>query len=82
VLICPAVTQKHVLLQVGTQRRIVVAEETTCVDGLARSMIAHWQSYRARPATLISGWTDILTGHAPRTLRAYLEECVNSARIG
>ena len=51
-------------------------------EGMARSMIAHWQSYRARPATLISGWTEILTGHASRTLRAYLEECANAAKIG
>jgi len=46
--------------------------------GFARSMIAHWQAYRAVPASLISGWTGILTGHAPRTLRAYVEECARN----
>ncbi len=45
----------------------------------ARSMVVHWQSYRARPATLISGWTEILTGQPPRTLRAYLEEAKDGA---
>lgn len=48
----------------------------------ARSMIVHWQSYRARPATLVSGWTEILTGQSPRTLRAYLEECRAAAPVG
>jgi len=47
--------------------------------GFARSMIAHWQAYRARPVSLISGWTEILTGHKARTLRAYIEECASSA---
>ena len=51
-------------------------------EGMARSMIAHWQSYRARPAALISGWTEILPSHPPRTLRAYLEECVAASGIG
>lgn len=44
-------------------------------EGMARSMIAHWQSYRARPSSFVSGWIEILTGRRPRTLRAYLEEC-------
>ena len=51
-------------------------------EGFARSMIVHWQSYRARPATLVSGWIEILTGQSPRTLRAYLEECRGSAPDG
>ncbi len=45
----------------------------------ARSMVVHWQSYRARPATVISGWTEILTGQPPRTLCAYLEEAKDGA---
>jgi uncharacterized protein YbjT (DUF2867 family) len=44
-------------------------------EGMARSMIAHWQSYRTRPSSFVSGWIEILTGHRSRTLRAYLEEC-------
>ncbi len=51
-------------------------------EGFARSMIVHWQSYRARPATLVSGWIEILTGQSPRTLRAYLEECRVAAPVG
>ncbi len=51
-------------------------------QGFARSMVAHWQSYRARPVTLISGWTGILTGRAPRTLRAWLQECAGADRLG
>ena len=50
--------------------------------GFARSMIAHYQAYRARPVTLISGWVEILTGHGPRPLRAYIEECARSGAIG
>lgn len=47
--------------------------------GFARSMIAHYQAYRARPATLISGWVEILTGQAPRTLRTHIEACAAAA---
>jgi uncharacterized protein YbjT (DUF2867 family) len=47
--------------------------------GFARSMIAHWQAYRAKPVTLISGWVEILAGRPPRCLRPYVEEC---ARCG
>jgi hypothetical protein len=50
--------------------------------GFARSMIAHFQAYRAHPVTLISGWTEILTGTAPRPLRVYVEECARAAGIG
>lgn len=46
--------------------------------GFARSMIAHWQAYRAKPVTLISGWTEILAGHAPRRLRDFVEECAGT----
>ena len=45
-----------------------------------RSYVVHWQSYRARPVTLISGWTEILTRHPPRTLEAWLEECRTDMR--
>lgn len=45
----------------------------------ARSMIAHFQAYRAHPVSLVSGWVEILTGHAPRTLRSYIEECAAAA---
>ncbi len=43
--------------------------------GFARSMIAHYQAYRARPVGLISGWVEILAGHQPRSLRSYIVEC-------
>ena len=29
-------------------------------EAAARSLVAHWQSYRARPVTLLSGWTEII----------------------
>ncbi len=48
--------------------------------GFARSMIAHYQAYRARPVSLISGWVSILAGRKPRSLRAYIEECRTAGR--
>lgn len=48
--------------------------------GFARSMIAHYQAYRARPVSLISGWVDILAGHEPRTLRTWIEACFQAQR--
>lgn len=51
-------------------------------EGFARSMIAHWQAYRAHPATLLSGWVELLTGRPPRGLEAWIAECATAAGIG